>query len=115
MSSLTPINNLAALNSGAVQELYEQRLDQILENMDNPNYHPTKARTMVITLIFAQDMQKEKMTVGVEIDVKLPKRFGHIQNAYKQAGRSWEQGVDPNKRQIEIEDGIHQINEREVV
>ncbi len=61
--------NLKDIANGAVQELFENELDKILENIKDPNTSLKKARKLTINFTF-KPLQDDRDIVSVEINTK---------------------------------------------
>lgn len=61
--------NLKDIANGAVQELFENELDKILENIKDPNTSLKKARKLTINFTF-KPLQDDRDIVSVDINTK---------------------------------------------
>ena len=61
--------NLKDIANGAVQELFENELDKILENIKDPNTSLKKARKLMINFTF-KPLQDDRDIVSVDINTK---------------------------------------------
>ena len=61
--------NLKDIANGAVQELFENELDKILENIKDPNTSLKKARKLSINFTF-KPLQDDRDIVSVDINTK---------------------------------------------
>ena len=61
--------NLKEIANGAVQELFENELDKVLENIKDPNTSKKKGRVLSINFTF-KPLQDDRDIVSVEINTK---------------------------------------------
>lgn len=60
-----------ALLDGAVEERFQLALAAVLENINDPNTDPEKARTITIKVVFAPDKERRRCAVIVDVNEKL--------------------------------------------
>lgn len=113
MNGLSQVT-LATINSGAAEELFQEQLQRVRDNIDDPNYKADAVRTIVLTVSIIPSHEVDKHSIKVDAQIKLPKREGREQHAFV-VGGILVQGSDPRKHQVEIDQNVHQLHERQVV
>lgn len=72
-----PRLSLETMADGAVAELFQAELDRVLENVLDPNAHPTKARSIVLTVtISPSEQSRTEGRVDVTAKSKLAPSIG---------------------------------------
>lgn len=63
----TKMIDLSTIARGAVNEQFEYALNEVLENISDPNTNPASARTITIKLTFKPDMKRESAMVQCNV------------------------------------------------
>lgn len=61
---------LNELTGGALQEKFEQALETVIENMQDPNTPWKNKRAIMIRLTFEQNEERDDTTVNISVDTK---------------------------------------------
>lgn len=62
--------NLRELASGAVQEKFEQAMEKVISNLQDPNTPWKNKRAITIRITFEQNEDRDDATVNVSVDTK---------------------------------------------
>lgn len=62
--------NLRELAGGAVQEKFEQAMEKVIANLQDPNTPWKNKRAITIRLTFEQNEERDDATVNVSVDTK---------------------------------------------
>ena len=68
---------LSDLGGGAVEELYAEGLNKILENVFDPNTDANKKRVFTLQITFLPSKSRDALSYDMVYDVKLAKPLGY--------------------------------------
>lgn len=71
MEQKTEIVSLASISGGAVVERFDLALQEVLNNIIDPNTDAKKARTITLKFTVKPDEDREVCTVGISSETKL--------------------------------------------
>jgi hypothetical protein len=96
---------LATLGNGAAEELFATAMQQVLANLDDPNYPAKKRRVLTLTVTMTPlDEQRTSCETDLAVQVKLPKRHSHKTTTYsafdERSKRYVAQEYDPRQKAL---------------
>lgn len=116
--------DLSTIGDGVVHELFERELGKVLEDIADPNTPPEDKRSIVLTIEFKPDDQREQLGVFVQAQAKLAKGRGHAAMAHMgktKKGRIVAIPWNPRQESLDFADeregdeDVIPINEKETV
>lgn len=73
---------LETVAGGAAPELFDQLLDQVLENIEDPNYPAEKQRKLTLEFVFEPGADRHEASVEIRPKLKLADREGVAGRAF---------------------------------
>ena len=98
--------NLANIGGGAVPEMFDHALQQVLENIADPNKRSDQKREIVMKFTWKPDDEREVSDLTVSIDVKLAGQEAFRTQAFigKENGKMVAAEINPRQMGISFDD-----------
>jgi hypothetical protein len=97
---------LGTLGGGAAEELFQEALQNVLRDIDNPNTEAKAKRAVTLTATFHPGNDRKVAGVEIHVDVKLAKRKSYETTAFMgfdiEAGRYVASEWNPKQTELEL-------------
>lgn len=99
------LDNIAG---GALPELFQRELERVLDNIDDVNCDPEKARTITITLTFLSNDQRSAAAVGAVCRASLVpvRKTASVVHLGRAGGLLQAFAADPNQMNLDLGDKV---------
>lgn len=94
---------IETIGGGALPELFAREITRVLNNIDDPNTDPEKARKVTLDVVFRPSKSRDTATVVVSAKSSLapPMPIANAVYISREAGKIVAYGRDPNQQDLQ--------------